>query len=83
MNRRKLGELFTFTVEGSGVFPYDMLRYDNCWPYSEGQDSPLLDAYYAKGLRRVVLETCAESAPTVGRWESFTWCVIGLGECQT
>ncbi len=68
-----------FTVEGYGEFPFDMLRYDSCWPKSEGHDS------YALGnrdQRRVVLQTWSERGPTVGRWESFTWRVIGLGELR-
>ena len=31
---------YTFTVEGTGMFPVDMLRYDNCWPRTEQDDSP-------------------------------------------
>lgn len=28
-------KLYEFTVEGSGLFPFDMLRYDQCWPKSQ------------------------------------------------
>lgn len=72
----------TFTVEGSGMFPYDMLRYDHAWPLNEPDDSPRLAADWAEGRRRVVLCSDSPQAPTVGRWESFTWRVVGLGELR-
>lgn len=65
-----------FIVEGSGVFPYDMLRYDACWPETESQDSYKLCRDAAGEFRRVALLTDSESAPTVGRWRSFTWRVV-------
>jgi hypothetical protein len=87
MTRRKKGERFTFTVEGRGQFPVDMLRYDCCWPASEAHDSPAIaltlndgDAYFKP--RRVVLSTHYDNAPTIGRWKSFTWVVVGLGELR-
>jgi hypothetical protein len=79
--KRKKGEWFEFTVEGSGEFPFDMLRYDSCWPKSEGHDSGQL-SHHAHGKRRVVLVTCYEGAPTPGRWESFNWCYVGPGELR-
>jgi hypothetical protein len=78
MAKSKHGQ-FVFTVEGSGAFPFDMLRYDACWPYSEGQDSCKLE-HYAHERRRVVLATHFQHAPTHRRWESFNWKVVGLGE---
>lgn len=85
MSKRRKGECYTFTVEGSGLFPFDMLRYDYCWPYSEGHDSPKIAAHPCTsdaGLRRVVLQTQNALDPTVGRWESFGWRFIGLGELR-
>lgn len=29
---RKLDKLYTATATGKGHFPWDMLRYDACWP---------------------------------------------------
>lgn len=75
-------DTFTFTVRGSGEFPYDMLRYDACWPYSEGHDSPHLSSPNGHGPRTVVLQTQNPHAPTVRRWESFTWKVLGKGELR-
>jgi hypothetical protein len=68
-----------FTVEGSGVFPFDMLRYDACWPRSEATDSLALQAgLYGEGApkRQVTLLTDSVSSPTIRRWESFTWRVL-------
>jgi hypothetical protein len=70
-----------FTVEGAGEFPFDMLRYDACWPRDEGLDSYKLSGF-EHGLRRIVLVTHREIAPTVGRWESFGWRVIGIGNLR-
>lgn len=69
---------FYFTVCGSGDFPVDMLRYDACWPYN-GEDSAAIQpiAYAGKKeLRSVVLETNNPNAPTIARWNSFTWYAV-------
>lgn len=70
-----------FTVEGPGPFPIDMLRYDQCWPKREGEDSKgIEDSFPARRIRgvltRVTLVTDAPNAPTVGRWESFGFKVV-------
>lgn len=54
--------LYTFTVEGTGMFPVDMLRRDECWPKTEQNDSPEIlsaprrtdDSDVAKQARRVI-----------------------------
>jgi hypothetical protein len=68
-----------FIVEGSGTFPFDMLRYDHAWPYSESKDSPSLDRDLRWGVRRVMLSSDTPQAPTDGRWRSFGWQVIAIG----
>lgn len=70
-----------FTVEGSGSFPFDMLRYDDCWPHTERYDSAALQ-HESRTRRRVVLATNSQSAPTAERWASFNWKVIGRGEIR-
>lgn len=68
-----------FTVEGSGRFPFDMLRYDACWPYEEYKDSGKLGGDYAEPVRQVTLARLVERKdvqPTVGRWNSFDWRVV-------
>lgn len=67
-----------FVVEGSGAFPFDMLRYDQAFPESEVRDSPHLgftrdhgDEYF--GTRRITLLSDCPHAPTFDRWKSFGW----------
>lgn len=72
----------TFTVEGGGPFPIDMLRYDQCWPRSEGEDSRAIEQSFPQGRRvtgaryRVTLVTHASNRPTGARWESFGFKVV-------
>ena len=75
--------LFRVLVEGSGEFPYDMLRYDACWPRTEQDAHQMNLAATCQGdVRRVELLTYKEYKswqPTVGRWHSMGWKVI---ECE-
>lgn len=71
-------KLIKFTVEGSGPFPLDMLRYDSAHPSSETDANRAQDA--ERGRRRVTLLSTAWKAPTVGRWESFGWHVVPTTE---
>lgn len=63
-------------VEGSGCFPYDMLRYDHCTPFSESDSSGL--EYHTPGMRKVTLRRrCVSPMPaTEGRWKSFGWRIV-------
>lgn len=68
---------FTFVVEGRMEFPFDMLRYDGCWPeQSEDVSNLQYDRERRKPLefRRVMLR--GTSMPTVARWASFGWRVV-------
>lgn len=72
------GPVKQFEVMGNGDFPFDMLRYDACWPV-DSQSAAELD--YGDGLedhrriRRVKLYSINSSAPTIDRWKSFLWSV--------
>lgn len=68
--------IFTFEVEGRGRFPTDMLRFDNCWPFSEN-DSRTIEVEHDR--RRVKLNSAA-SQITPKRWESFLWKVVEKGD---
>ena len=62
-----------FTVMGSGECPYDMLRFDECWPV-RAEDAARI--HYYPGERRhreITMASYANYAPTVARWSSFTW----------
>ena len=66
-----------FTVEGSGHFPHDMLRYDGCWP-STSEDVVAMDFEEDGMRRRVTLTTIGhkDRVATVERWRSFGWAVV-------
>lgn len=69
--------LVVFTVEGSGTFPYDMLRYDSCYPRS---DDDVTNMVTPQAARQVTLNTTSWSKTRAGttpaRWESFGWKVV-------
>jgi len=68
---------YEFTVEGSHEFPWDMLRYDRCWPKSEDQITSLAPFHRSSSYnekRQVKLRGLNE--PTDGRWMSFGWRVV-------
>lgn len=59
-----------FTVEGSGPFPWDMLRYDGAWPTTSEDVQKL----HGTGRRRIHLSSA--QGPTHARWASFGWKVV-------
>ena len=61
--------LVTFTVRGKGQFPFDMLRYDTCWPKFESPDVPALTRTDEE--RSLTMQGLRE--PTEDRWRSFGW----------
>lgn len=69
-----------FQVSGSGYFPFDMLRYDQCCFVYE-RDSTML-AYNAMGqwgnitINLVSYSVSKDWTPTVAKWESFGWKVL-------
>jgi len=72
-----------FEVEGSGNFPFDMLRYDFCSPVREGTDTANMEApiYDRDKLphRRIKLKRYVfnkASYPTSNRWKSLGWKVV-------
>lgn len=60
-----------FTVEGSGQFPIDMLRYDCCWLRDEIWDPETLLSYTAP-FRQVAITRYVETkdAQPSPRWPS-------------
>lgn len=63
-------------VTGWGEFPFDMLRYDACWPAS-GHD---VSKMFEPGRRSVTIRTYARGRRsdfdrdfTEARWNSFLW----------
>lgn len=63
---------YYYQVEGVGEFPWDMLRYDSAFPYSESDSAQL--QRHKKSLRIVNIQS--NNPPTVERWKSFGWRVV-------
>jgi hypothetical protein len=66
-----------FEVRGRGQFPFDMLRYDSCWPKHES-DSAEIERNVRRGTDEytVRLMSVGLNSPTIGRWNSFGWKVV-------
>lgn len=67
---------YRFTVEGFSSFPFDMLRYDSCWP-EQGVDAAKLE-HHQREVRQVTL--AGVRAPSAERWHSFGWLIVGSVE---
>jgi hypothetical protein len=74
-------DIIEYTVEGCGEFPFDMLRYDSCWPYTGDDAAEMASKRYERDtniqLRRIVLQGI--NRPTRDRWRSFNWRVVCMG----
>lgn len=76
----------TFKVRGGTRFPLDMLRYDACFP-ATGEDAAHMDDCLnrdvsakdriEKAITLIHVSDHIRWTPTVGRWESFLWHVVG------
>jgi hypothetical protein len=62
----------TITVEGKGIFPVDMLRWDQAAPVYPNDAANILEPR----ARRTVRLNCYVRSATNARWESFGWNVI-------
>ena len=70
----------TFEVTGRGSFPFDMLRYDQCFPADTGSANNMSRSgeydVPQHELPVIVLHHFhdhPEWEPTFGRWASFGW----------
>ena len=65
-------------VEGAGEFPFDMLRYDCCYPATE-TDSRLMRGGSQEATRtlRLIMRS-GNGHPTPARWLSYGWTVLGV-----
>ena len=66
-------KVITFTVMGKGRFPFDMLRYDQCFP-CDGISVHNTEADTV-AVRSVKLISIASTGITSLRWASFGWYV--------
>ena len=61
---------YEYVVTGRGEFPWDMLRYDRCWPMSSS-DVAKLEAVAGREPRSILI--MSYNKPTIDRWSSFNW----------
>jgi hypothetical protein len=80
MDERKLysderpRKLYHATFRGSGVFAYDMLRYDSCWPTNQEDVSRAFKDRGDSGYNEVrTVQLTSYSPFTPARWLSFGW----------
>lgn len=66
-------EEITYFVTGTGAFPIDMLRHDECWPVTEIDSRKISDLLIHKNLNIPEWQVAVRSTqqPTVDRWKSF------------
>ena len=68
-------EFYLYEVQGSGVLPVDMLRYDSAWPADQESVGRMSTSRgHAEGPRRIRL--ASYHRPTNDRWKSFGWTVL-------
>lgn len=78
MAARKI-RYYQIIVEGRGIFPLDMLRYDNCFPARQ-EDVSLIE--HNRDQRQIELASVRDRLwdATEGRWASFGWPVVSCKE---
>lgn len=76
--RSSIPRVYTFTVVGEGLFPFDMLRYDICYP-KRGEDANAIarTTRRERGPHSVTL--VSSKHPTEERWGAFGWAVESVG----
>jgi hypothetical protein len=70
-----MAKSWEFSVIGKGRFPFDMLRYDACYPMDSESAAALgFDRQYddPKAEREIKLRSKI-CEPTTDRWSSFGW----------
>ena len=69
-------EQYRYRVMGSGVFPWDMLRYDCAYPASSEAVSAMAPPGQGPHVEQRTVELISYLGPTPGRWSSFGWLVV-------
>jgi hypothetical protein len=73
---------FTQEVRGTGEFPLDMLRHDQCWGLRD-EDEREIQLTYQDGLslnKVRYIRLGFPWKPNKERWESFGWKIMGVQE---
>ena len=63
----------TYQVRGTGLFPFDMLRFDSAYPATEIDANRMRDTYR---MRESIITVRSVKPPTTLRWLSFGWKVL-------
>ena len=71
-------EFYLYEVQGSGVLPLDMLRYDSAWPADQQSVSRMSGGFLMdrQAQPRRTIRLGSYRRPTVDRWNSFGWTVL-------
>ena len=67
---------YRITVSGVGLFPIDMLRYDQAIPATEEDANRITRSHDVRAgdrLTQQIVRLDAYKTPTPGRWTSFGW----------
>lgn len=64
--------MYTYYATGRGRFPFDMLRYDACWP-ADSEGAHAMHGEYDASQRSIKMHSYR--IPTIERWNSFVWSV--------
>lgn len=72
----------TFEVTGSGGFPFDMLRYDSCFPYSQADVSKITSVKTQRTVKLARRYSNKNEQVTRDRWRSFNWHVTCIGNAE-
>ena len=67
--------IYEYYVTGSGIFPFDMLRYDAAWPRTSEDAARISAGIYGDRADRRSILLRSYHAPTPDRWFSFGWSV--------
>ena len=79
--------IHTFEVMGRGHFPFDMLRYDHCFPRdtTSAQNmevQPDVRHREDRTIRLIAHSSSKTWEPTIERWNSFGWGVFKVEEAR-
>jgi len=69
----QINTLFRFIVEGTMEFPFDMLRYDRCWPTYETEIVNIAPFSRERQREQRSISMTGLQEPTDARWTSFGW----------
>jgi hypothetical protein len=70
---RAAASQITYTVFGTGEFPFDMLRTDRSTPRQEIDSAEIERSTHPRNRRTHHVTLVGPNEPNVARWQSFGW----------